>query len=139
MFKGKIVSRTNINGKVHSFQKDFDDYDSYQEFLSAHPEYNQNLFENFNPWRVWDYVLGSGTPQHLPLTDTKYLPEGVDLTKYEQRREEKRQKAQEDATKRRALEMSKSYLEEYIAENTNDEEAQNDLKKVEGELKNLTN
>lgn len=52
MFTGRIVSRSNINGKVHTFQKDFDDYDTYQKFIAEHPEYsNDRLFSPFlDPW-----------------------------------------------------------------------------------------
>lgn len=139
MFKGKIVSRTNINGKVHTFQKDFDDYDAYQEFLSTHPEFNQNLLGAINPWRMLDRFMGFSTPlrSELPAESKKYLPEGIDLDKYEKRREEKRQKMLANAERCRSLECGKAYLEEYLAENADDKEAQKDLEAITKELKDL--
>jgi hypothetical protein len=92
MFKWRIISRSHVNGKVHTFQKDFDDYDQYQEFIGNHPEYNvvDSFQPLWNPWRVLDrFVLPSWT-EELPV-DTKYLPEGMDLSKYETRRREKRE------------------------------------------------
>ncbi len=140
MFKWRIVSRSNINGKVHSFQKDFDDYDAYQEFVANNPEYSPySFFENFwNPVSFlnqlqpvyWDNIRA------LP-TNTKYLPEGIDLSKYENRRIEKRQSEAEKLQKRYSLERSKEYLEDYITENPGDEEAKNDMEKIKKELKAL--
>lgn len=134
MFKWKIISRTNVNGKVHTFQKDFDDYEAYQEFLWSHPEYQSHI-EDWNPWRLWDQFLDLGeSSQKVLPADIKYLPEGVDLTKYEQRREEKRLKARENAYKKHSLETSKTYLDNYLVENPDDKEAKSDLETIEKEL-----
>lgn len=138
MFKWRIISRSNVNGKVHTFQKDFDDYDTYQEFIGKNPEYNiADSFQSFwNPWRMLDrFVLAS--PQDGQV-DMKYLPEGIDLSKYEKRREEKRIKDAEQAERKRSLESSKVYLEDYIKDNADDAEAKADLKKIESELGGLT-
>ena len=137
MFKGKIVSRTNVNGKVHTFHKDFDDYESYQEFISSHPEYNQNILDTWNPWRMWDHLVGTELVRNSLPAETKYLPEGVDLAKYEERRREKREQARENAHKRHSLEESKAYLCDYVAENPDDTDAKSDLEKIEKELKLL--
>lgn len=138
MFKWRVISRSNVNGKVHTFQKDFDDYDTYQEFVAKNPEYNiADSFQSFwNPWKMLDrYVLTMNGMESQ--VDMKYLPEGMDLAKYESRRQEKRQKAQEQAEKKYALESSKTYLEDYLKENEDDSDAKADLAKVEAELKML--
>ena len=95
MFQWCIISRSNINGKLHTFQKDFDDYDDYQKFVGDHPEYDSvRLFQNFwNPWSLYDNTLLSAkgsTLSSLPV-DTRHLPEGISLDKYGQRRTEKKQ------------------------------------------------
>ncbi len=140
MFKWRIVSRSNINGKVHTFQKDFDDYDSYQEFVGQNPEYSpRSLIESFwNPWSFWEKLLPlSYLPlQNLP-TDTKHLPEGVDLEKYEKRRLEKRQTEAEKLMKKQSLERSKAYLEDYLEENSGDKDASEDLGKIKAELEKI--
>lgn len=141
MFQWRIVSRSNINGKVHTFQKDFDDYDSYQRFVSENPEYNtKSLFQNFLGW--WSSPFDSlftlpGSAQTFPA-DTKYLPDGVDLIKYENRRSEKRRIAAENAEKRYSLEQSRAYIQDYLIENPDDSEAWSDLEKIEKELKQLS-
>lgn len=139
MFKWRIISRSNINGKVHSFQKDFDDYDAYHDFVERNPEYSprQALIDFWNPWSVFDrsyptQILGSNTP-----VDSKYLPEWVDLWKYENRRLEKRQTEAENLQKKYSLERSKVYLEEYLGENPDDTEAKADLDKIQSEIKLL--
>lgn len=143
MFKGRIISRSNVNGKVHTFQKDFDDYDTYQKFVSENPEYNTvDIFRNFwNPWGELDrfFGIGNGTHRETLPAPTKHLPEGVSLDKYERRRLEKRQSEAEKAEKRYTLEKSKTYLEDYLSENPEDQEAQDDLKKIESELQSLAN
>ncbi len=141
MFKGRIISRSNVNGKIHTFQKDFDDYATYEEFLGDHPEYSpRNFLENFwNPWRGLERITPGGYTDTSQLpADTKHLPEGVDLEKYEKRRQEKRQTEAEKAEKRYSLERSKSYLEDYLKENMDDQDARSDLEKIEKELSVLT-
>ncbi|MFO0763920.1 MAG: hypothetical protein U0518_03630 [Candidatus Gracilibacteria bacterium] len=141
MFQGRIVSRSNINGKVHTFQKDFDDYDSYQKFINENPEYNtkglfQNFFDGWNSPFDSFFALPGGT-RTLPA-DIKHLPDGVDLTKYENRRAEKRRMSAEQAERRYSLEQSKTYIQDYLSENPDDSDAQDDLKKIEQELQKLT-
>lgn len=106
-----------MNGKVHTFQKDFDDYDDYQGFLDCNPEYHpSSFFRNFwNPWATLDGFMTPriGEMRSLPA-NTKYLPEGVDLEKYEKRRLEKRQTEAEKAEKRHSLEGTKEYLEDFL-------------------------
>ena len=139
MFKWRIISRSNINGKVHSFQKDFDDYDAYYDFIENNPEYSPRhaLVDFWNPWSIFDrsyptHSLASHTP-----VDTKYLPEGIDLWKYETRRIEKRQSEAEKAQKKYSLERSKAYLEEYLVENPDDTDAKSDLEKINKEIQSL--
>ncbi len=69
--------------------------------------------------------------------NTKYLPEGMDLSKYENRRIEKRQSEAEKLQKKYSLERSREYLEDYITENPDDTEAKKDMEKIEKELKTL--
>ena len=138
MFKWRIISRSNINGKIHTFQKDFDDYDSYQNFLGEHPEYSfQSMLDRFwNPWSYFDRALQSW--QWLTASvDTKYLPEWFDLGKYEKRRAEKRQSEAEMLEKRQSLECTKAYLSDYLEENPDDIDAKTDLEKIESELKGI--
>jgi hypothetical protein len=128
-----------VNGKVHTFQKDFDDYDSYQEFVGNHPEYSpRNLLENFwNPWSTFDKYLPTTDDAHYLPADTRHLPEGIDLEKYEKRRIEKRQSEGEKLAKKQSLERTKAYLNDYLEENPNDTDAQSDLEKIEKELSSL--
>lgn len=139
MFKWRIISRSNINGKVHTFQKDFDDYESYQDFVGAHPEYSPRAFiENFwNPWWSFDRFLPSYDQNSLLPADTRHLPEGVDLEKYEKRRIEKRQTEAEKLQKKQSLERTLSYLKDYLEENPWDSEAEWDIEKIEKEIKDL--
>ena len=141
MFKWRVISRSNVNGKVHTFQKDFDDYDDYQKFVGENPEYNPSrLFENFwNPWWfLWSHFPHGNELQNPVLpADTKYLPEGIDLDKYEKRRAEKRQSEAEKAMRRQSLERSEAYLKDYLREDPEDTDAKDDLEKIEKELKAL--
>ena len=138
MFKWRIISRSNIHGKVHTFQKDFDDYDAYQSFLGEHPEYSpQSALERlWNPWSYFDRALQIWQ-WSTPFVDTKYLPEGFDLEKYEKRRAEKRQNEEEKIEKKQSLELTKVYLTDYLGENPDDSDAKSDLEKIESELKEL--
>lgn len=142
MFKGRIVSRSFVNGKAHTFQKDFDDYDAYQSFVQDHPEYDSTriLTSLFNPWAHWDSPLASlSSPQRMLPVETKHLPEGMDLEKYEQRRAEKRKNEADKLAKRQSLERSEAYLKDYLEENPEDRDAQQDLKSIQDSLKELTN
>ena len=142
-FFGHFVSGRNFHQRRASsaIQKDFDDYDSYQKFISENPEYNtKGLFQNFlggwnSPFDSF-FALPGGT-QSLPA-DTKHLPDGVDLNKYENRRAEKRRLATQNAEKRYSLEQSKAYIQDYLTENPDDSDAQSDLEKIEKELKQLS-
>ena len=124
-----------MDGKVHTFQKDFDDYDDYQKFVGAHPEYDSTrLFQNFwNPWSLWDNTLLSNTGSTLPSlpVETQHLPEGVDLEKYEKRRAEKRETEAEKLAKKQSLERTEAYLKDYLEENPDDSDARDDLVKIE--------
>ncbi len=71
------------------------------------------------------------------LDDARYLPEGVDLDKYEQRRFEKQIALEEKSQKRVSLERAKSYLDGYIVENPDDTDAKKDLEKIEKELNEI--
>lgn len=128
-----------MNGKVHTFQKDFDDYDTYQEFVGQHPEYSPRSFlENFwHPWGALDRHLPSYEDTRLLPADTRYLPDGIDLEKYEKRRAEKRQTEAEKLEKKQSLERTESYLKDYLEENPDDKDAQSDLEKIQKELTSL--
>lgn len=139
MFKWRVISRSNVNGKVHTFQKDFDDYDDYRAFLADHPDYVPRaiLGNWWNPWSQWDPLLPDFQTNVALPADTRYLPEGVDLDKYEKRRLEKRQSEAEKIEKKHSLERMKAYLSDYIEENPDDTEAKSDLEKIEKELQSL--
>lgn len=137
MFRWRIISRSNVNGKVHTFQKDFDDYDTYQEFIGQNPEYSPRGFlENFwNPWGSLERYLPNYEDTRTLPADTRHLPEGVDLDKYEKRRLEKRQSEAEKLQKKQSLERSEVYLKDYLEENPDDQDAKSDLEKIQKELK----
>jgi hypothetical protein len=124
---------------VHTFQKDFDDYDSYQEFVGQNPEYSpRHLLESWwNPWVSFDRLMPTYQESSLLPAHSQHLPEGMDLSKYEKRRAEKRQTEAEKLEKKRSLENTKAYLSDYISENPEDKDAQSDLEKIEKELKTL--
>ena len=139
MFKWRVGSRSNLNGKLHTFQKDFDNYEDYRVFLEENPEYLSRAYlgDWWSPWAQWDPLLPDYASS-TPPTDTRYLPEGVDLTKYEKRRIEKRHGEAEKIEKKHSLERSRAYLTDYIAENMDDKEAKEDLEKIEKEIKTLS-
>ena len=123
-FHWRIISRSNVNGKVHTFQKDFDDYESYQQRsvqLRHHPR----------------ALLPRGAVGHRPVLPHRHLPEGVDLEKYEKRRTEKKQSEAEKIRKRHTLERTQAYLKDYLEEDPDDSDAKSDLEKVEKELSEL--
>ena len=137
-FRWRVISRSNVNGKVHTFQKDFDDYESYQTFMNEHPDYAPRAYlgDWWSPWSLWDAMLPDYQAPALPA-DTRLLPEGVDLEKYEKRRLEKKQSEAEKIRKRHTLEKTQAYLKDYLEENPDDTEAKSDLEKVEKELEGL--
>lgn len=73
-------------------------------------------------------------PGLLPA-DTRHLPDGVDLEKYEKRRIEKRQTEAEKLQKKQSLERTQAYLKDYLEENPEDTDAKDDLEKIEKKLK----
>lgn len=139
MFKWRIVSRSNINGKVHTFQKDFDDYDDYATFLEKNPEYlpRAYLWNWWSPWRDWNPLLPDYQETPALPADTRHLPEGVDLAKYEKRRLEKRQSETEKLLKKQSLESTIAYLRDYLEENPDDLDAKTDIEKIEKELESM--
>jgi hypothetical protein len=79
MFKCRVVYHSNVNGKKQTLQKDFDDYDSYREFIDQNPEYLplMSTWDWWNPWREWDPILPDyqkTNPHHL---DTSSFPKEV--------------------------------------------------------------
>ena len=139
MFKWRIVSRSNINGKVHTFQKDFDDYDDYKIFLEQNPDYLPRAYLGnwWSPWRDWNPLLPDYQETPALPADTRHLPEGVDLAKYEKRRLEKRQSETEKLLKKQSLESTVAYLRDYLEENPDDLDAKTDIEKIEKELEGM--
>ncbi len=139
MFKWRIISRSNVNGKVHTFQKDFDDYDTYRSFLDENPDFLPRAFlgDWWSPWKTWNPLLSDFEEVRALPADTRHLPEGVDLHKYEKRRLEKRQSETEKLMKKQSLESTEAYLKDYLEENPDDSDAKSDLEKVQKELKSL--
>ncbi len=139
MFKWRIVSRSNINGKVHTFQKDFDDYDDYKIFLEQNPDYLPRAYlgDWWSPWRDWNPLLPDYQETPSFPADTRHLPEGVDLAKYEKRRLEKRQSETEKLLKKQSLESTIAYLRDYLEENPDDLDAKTDIEKIEKELESM--
>lgn len=140
MFKWRIISRSNVNGKIHTFQKDFDDYDTYRSFLDENPEYLPKAYlgDWWSPWKTWNPLLPDFIEDRKMLpTDTRHLPEWVNLEKYEKRRLEKRQTETEKLLKKQSLESTVAYLKDYLEENPDDNEAKGDIEKIEKELKTL--
>lgn len=87
MFQLRIISSSNVDGKVPTFQKDFEDYDSYREFMDQHPEYLSRAYLGnwWNPWSQWDPLLPDFQDSTTLPFDSHYLPEDVDLDKYEKK------------------------------------------------------
>lgn len=136
MFKWRIISRSNINGKVHTFQKDFDDYESYQDFIHQNPEYNTpRLFDSWiQPWAFWDNIFPQTYTPQITTPLQSHLPEGVDLAKYEKRLQDKRVERAEIERKKSSLESSLSWIDKYLEENPEDQEAKEDREKIQKEL-----
>jgi hypothetical protein len=112
-----------VNGKAHTFQKDFTDFQSYRDFMGQYPEwYFGGLFETTQP------------EQFLAPANAS----GIELEKYEQRRKEKIAINKERQHKKNSLERVRNYLQKYLEESPEDMEAQTDLKKVEEELQTYT-
>lgn len=61
-----------MNGKVHTFQKDFDNYEDYRAYLDDHPEYipRSYLGDWWSPWAQWDPLL----PDYAEENKTRALP-----------------------------------------------------------------
>ena len=139
MFKWRIISRSSVNGKIHTFQKDFDDYDAYRAFLDENPDFlpRATLGDWWSPWKNWNPLLPDFEEIKALPWDIRHLPEWVDLDKYEKRRLEKRQSETEKLLKKQSLESTVAYLKDYIEENPNDSEAKEDLEKVENELASI--
>lgn len=124
---------------MHTFQKDFDDYDDYKVFLEQNPEYLPRAYLGnwWSPWRDWNPLLPDFQETPLLPADTRHLPEGVDLAKYEKRRLEKRQSETEKMLRKQSLERSIAYLRDYLEENPDDIDAKVDLEKIEKELEGM--
>ncbi|GAB0174283.1 MAG: hypothetical protein HHAS10_01620 [Candidatus Altimarinota bacterium] len=139
MFKGRVISRSNVNGKVHTFQKDFDDYDAYRTFLDENPDFLPRAYlgDWWSPWKTWNPLLSEFEEVRSLPADVRHLPEGVDLQKYEKRRLEKRQSESEKLLRKQSLESTEAYLKDYLEENPSDDEAKGDLEKVQKELQSL--
>lgn len=139
MFKWRVISRSNINGKIHTFQKDFDDYEAYQEFVQQNPEYNTSRFLDTwtQPWSLWDNFFSSSRVPEISAPNTVYAPEGIYLAKYEKRLQEKRVERAEVQKKKASFEASREWLSRYLEENPDDQEAKDDLEKVKKEIEAL--
>ena len=106
--------------------------------MNEHPDYAPRAYlgDWWSPWSLWDAMLPDYQAPALPA-DTRLLPEGVALEKYEKRRLEKKQSEAEKIRKRHTLEKTQAYLKDYLEENPDDTEAKSDLEKVEKELEGL--
>ena len=138
MFKWRVVSRSNVNGKIYTFQKDFDDYDSYREFLDENPTYlsHAHLGDWWSPWAQWDPLLSDY--QESPDNGVnRHLPAWVSLDKYMKRLDDKRELEDEKTEKRESLASGKAFLMSYIDKNPDDQEAKDDLAKIDTEIKSL--
>lgn len=103
--------------------------------MNEHPDYAPRAYlgDWWSPWSLWDPLLPDYQTPALPA-DTRHLPEGVDLEKYEKRRLEKRQSEIEKVEKKHALERTQAYLADYLEENPDDTDAKADLEKVKAEI-----
>lgn len=147
MFKGKIYSYTNINWKEKRFEKEFNNFEEYNDFLNSNPEFNTNNFltgfdnylENFFNSK---FALN---PTYENNLSKKLLPESVDinLEKYEKEAkkidEEKEKNKQEKSLLEKTKEKLKWYLEKFKEEWKEDlvKNIKEDIKKIEEKLKKL--
>ena len=101
--------------------------------MDQNPEYASRaiLGDWWNPWSAWDPRLPDFQDTRYLPADTRHLPEGVDLEKYEKRRAEKKQTEAEKIAKKQSLERTEAYLKDYLEENPDDSDARDDLVKIE--------
>lgn len=157
MFKWKVYSYSNINGKEKRFEKEFDDISEYNNFLANTPEFSSfrspswgisfdSLFD-FNTY-LDNFFHSRFSP--VDESTTKRLSQaeeeqifGIDLSKYEneiQRIEEEKQKKDEKKNMlEKSLEKLKTYLDRFKKEKRDDivKQIEEDIKKVEKDLEEL--
>ena len=95
------------------------------------------MLDNFwNPWSIWsDNTLPQlFASSHSPSLPAQHLPEGVDLTKYEKRFQDKKIQEHEKQQKKSSLEKTEQWLQNYLEQNPDDNEARDDLEKVKKEI-----
>ena len=147
MFKGKVYYYSNINWKEKKLEKDFNNFEEYNNFLNSHPEFSPNNLLSFDLDNYLENFFNSRFALETPYSNNneekKLLPEWINLDEYEREAkkidEEKRKKKEEKWVLEKTLEKLKGYLEKFKKENRNDlvEKIKEDIKKVEEKLKNL--
>ncbi len=156
MFKGKIYKYSNINGKEEKFEREFNDINEYNSFMSENPnllwfwEIDKSLwfssFFDFNNYldNFFDTKLALSSPnEQKKLNWTPDNVEWVNLSKYEEELQkiesEKKKKQEEKWVLEKSLEKLKEYLEKFKKEWKDDfvKNIKEDIKKVEEKLKNL--
>jgi len=156
MFKGKIYKYSNINGKEEKFEREFNDINEYNSFMSENPnllwfwtsnsDLAFNSFFDFNNYldNFFDTKLAlSSSNEQKQLNWTTDNVEWVDLSKYENELQkiesEKKKKQEEKGVLEKSLEKLKEYLEKFKKEWKEDfvKNIKEDIKKIEEKLKNL--
>ncbi len=131
MFKWKIYTRQNIDGKMQSFEKSFDNYNEFVEFM------NEKGFPS-NHLTSGD---GSDTRRAIGNTQMPALP--VDLGKYEKEIKKIQVQESKKRIRKKQLEHAKSKLEQYknTFESAGNKElmidVEADLLKIDQEIKTL--
>lgn len=144
MFQWKVYSYQNINGKEKSFEKTFDNYDEYRNYM-----WGNSIFSGFLGWNgsFFDNYLDSFLDRRLALSswsppEENNLP--VDISRYEEEVRKIDMDESEKRQRREQLESAKTRLTEYKEKFNNSgkkdllKEVEADMKKIDEELKEIS-
>jgi len=142
MFQGKVYSYQNINGKEKSFEKTFDSYDEYRNFMWGNDSFSWflgsagSMFDSYlNNFFDRKMTLGPGNEDmQLPVNMNKYDEEIRKIDMSEQ--EKKRKREQLESAKTRLTEYKEKFQQSWKKDLLKDVES--DMKKIEDELKSLS-
>ena len=146
MFKWKVYFYQNINGKEKKVEKEFNNPNEYYDFINSHPEFSNNLLGFGNLDNYLENFFNSRfalEPVYNEVPSNNFLPEGIDLDKYEAEAqkidEEKKKKEEEKNVLKKSLEKLKEFLEKFKKEKKDDlvKKVKKDIEKVEEKLKKL--
>lgn len=144
MFQWKVYSYQNINGKEKSFEKTFDSYDEYRNYM-----WGSSIFSGFLGWNgsLFDNCLNSFLDRRLALSswsppEKNNLP--IDMGHYEEEVRKIDMDESEKHKRKEQLESAKTRLTEYKEKFNNSgkkdllKEVEVDMKKIDEELKEIS-